>query len=100
MRLPDLPAHTVEDARAGDLTALGRILAGLQPGIYNLAMRMLRHREDARDATQDILLRIVTHLGTLREPAALGGWAFQVAPGQAEAKGGGKQAAMGHAGRS
>ena len=53
-----------------------------------------------RVATQDKLLRIVTHPGTPREPAALGGWAFQLAPGQAEGKGGGKQAAMGHAGRS
>ena len=72
-------------------TSPRRLVAGLQPGIYNLAMRLLGHREDARDATQDILLRIVTHLGTPREPAALRGWAFQLAPGQAEGKGGGNQ---------
>jgi RNA polymerase sigma factor (sigma-70 family) len=79
MRLPEIPAETLAAARAGQLVAIDAILGAMQPGVFNLAIRMLGHREDARDATQEILLKVVTHLGTLREDARFGPWVFQVA---------------------
>lgn len=36
------------------------------PAGVGLALRMLWHPEDARDAAQEILLRVVTHLATFR----------------------------------
>lgn len=66
-------------ARAGDLGAIDAVLAAIQPGVFNLAMRMLGHREDARDATQEILLKVVTHLGGFRGDSAFGTWVWQVA---------------------
>ncbi len=69
----------LQEATDGDLAALDRLLRLLQPGVYNLALRMLGQRDDAADATQEILLKIVTHLGSFRGQAAFSTWVFQVA---------------------
>lgn len=66
-------------ARQGDRAALGSVVQALQNPVYGLCMRMLGHPADAEDATQEILIKIITHLGTLREDGAAGGWALRVA---------------------
>lgn len=69
----------VERARGGELAALEALLRAVQGPLYNLAVRMLGRREDAQDATQEILLKITTHLGSWRGEAAFGTWAWSVA---------------------
>ncbi len=51
----------------------------LQPGVFTLALRVLGHRDDAADATQEILLKIVTHLSRFRGEAAFTTWVWRVA---------------------
>ncbi|MFP3325623.1 sigma factor, partial [Planococcus sp. SIMBA_160] len=63
----------------GDRAALAAVVHSLQRQIYGLAMRMLAHPADAEAATQEILIKIITHLGTLRDAEAAGGWALKVA---------------------
>jgi RNA polymerase sigma factor (sigma-70 family) len=79
MKMPDVPEDLLARARGGELQALGNLLASLQPAIYNLAVRMLGNREDAQDATQEILLKLTTHLGSFRGESAFGTWAYRVA---------------------
>ena len=69
----------VDRARGGDLHALNALLLHIQGPVYNLAVRMLGRREDAQDATQEILLKVTTHLGTWRGESAFGTWVFGVA---------------------
>ncbi len=69
----------VERAAQGDLAALDAVIVCIQPGVFNLAVRMLGNREDAADATQEILLKAVTHLGSFRGDAAFATWVFQIA---------------------
>lgn len=66
-------------AREGDRAALDMLVRAAQRPIYNLALRMLADPGAAEDATQEILIRIVTNLGALRDPAAAGGWALRIA---------------------
>lgn len=47
--------------------------------MYELAVRMLWHPADAEDATQEILVRIVTHLGSFRGESRFSTWAWRVA---------------------
>lgn len=61
----------VSMAKEGDKKALEELVLQIQDKIYGLALRMLYHPSDAEDASQEILLRIVTHLGTFREKAPL-----------------------------
>lgn len=56
----------VEKAKAGDQAALEEIIRQIQDKIYALALRMLWHPEDAQDATQEILIRVITHLGSFK----------------------------------
>ncbi len=45
----------VASAREGDRDSLERLVVHIQRPVYNLALRMLWHPEDARDASQEIL---------------------------------------------
>src|SRR5689334_24847844 len=65
-------------AVAGDRAALERLLRAIQPRLYGLALRMLWHPQDAEDATQEILIRIVTRLGSFRGESGFLTWAHRV----------------------
>jgi RNA polymerase sigma factor (sigma-70 family) len=71
--------RAAREAREGDRTALERLIAGLQDRVYGLALRMMWHPEDARDATQEILLRVITHLGDFRGESAVMTWVYRIA---------------------
>jgi RNA polymerase sigma factor (sigma-70 family) len=66
-------------AREGDREALESLVSTIQDRVYGLALRMLWHPEDARDATQEILIRIVTRLSTFRGASSFSTWAYRVA---------------------
>ncbi len=61
------------------LMYLNAVLLSIQPGVYNLAVRMLGNRDDAADAAQEILMKVVTHLSSFRGDAAFTTWVFQIA---------------------
>jgi RNA polymerase sigma factor (sigma-70 family) len=66
-------------AAAGDRHALERVVASVRDDVYRLALRMLWHPQDAEDATQEALIRIMTRVGTYRGEAAFATWAYRVA---------------------
>lgn len=66
-------------AAAGDARALDELCRELQGPIYQLAMRMFGHPEDAADATQEALIRIITHLASFEGRSKLTTWAYTVA---------------------
>jgi RNA polymerase sigma-70 factor (ECF subfamily) len=78
---PDVAA-LVDAARAGDRTAFGTL--------YELYGRMVHgvllgagQRDDVQDLVQDVFLRALRQLHTLREPAAFGGWLATLARNEA-----------------
>ncbi len=79
MKIVDPGQAIIDRATQGELAALDATLLAIQPGVYNLAVRMLGNSEDAADATQEILLKVVTHLGSFRRQAAFTTWVFQIA---------------------
>lgn len=74
---------TIEDAAqraiAGDKDALNQLVTALQDDVYGISLRMLCNREDAEDATQEILIRIVTRLSQFDFRSRLKTWAYRVA---------------------
>jgi len=74
-----LDTQLVGAARQGSRVALEALVLALQGPVFNLAVRMLANRPDAEDATQEILIKVVTHLGDLRDGEAAGAWAFRIA---------------------
>ena len=69
----------VEQAREGNEAALEAVVRGIQNQVYNLALRMLSHPTDAEDATQEILIRVITHLSQYRGESAFTTWVYRVA---------------------
>jgi Sigma-70 region 2 len=58
-------------ARTGNRKGLEELVQRHQGWIYNTAVRMLYHPEDAEDATQEILLKALTRLSSFRESKQL-----------------------------
>ena len=79
MKITDPGLDTVAAATQGQLLAIDSLLLTIQPGVFNLAMRMLGNRDDAADATQEILLKVITHLGGFESRSAFTTWVFQIA---------------------
>jgi len=69
----------VAAAVAGDSKAVDRLVRGLERWVYNFALRMLWEPRDAEDATQEILVRIVTRLSGFRGESTLRTWAWRIA---------------------
>ena len=69
----------VRSAQEGDRRALEELVTSIQQKIYRLALHMLWHPEDARDAAQEILVRIVTRLSSFRGESSFETWAYRVA---------------------
>jgi RNA polymerase sigma factor (sigma-70 family) len=66
-------------AVAGDSQALSRLVEEVQHPVYRLALRFLGHPEDAKDASQEILIRLITHLGSFEGRSQFMTWAYSVA---------------------
>ena len=66
-------------AKEGDAKALETLIRGVQGRVHKLALRMLADPTAAQDATQEILIRIVTKLSTFREDSRFETWTYRVA---------------------
>lgn len=69
----------VDKAIAGDKNALETLIVGVQDIVFNLSLRMLGTFADAEDATQDILLKMITHLSSFRGDSSFTTWVFSIA---------------------
>ena len=69
----------VNKATAGDKKALETLVASVQDIVFNLSLRMLGTFADAEDATQDILLKMITHLSSFRGDSSFTTWVFSIA---------------------
>ena len=73
------PTELVTRAKAGDSDALTRLIELVRDDVYRLSLRMLWHPEDAADATQEILLKVVTSISTFRGESSFRTWTFRIA---------------------
>jgi len=72
-------ADLVERAKMGDKHALETIIRRIQDTVYGLAIRMLFVPADAEDATQEILVKVITNLGTFKGESRFGTWVYRIA---------------------
>jgi RNA polymerase sigma factor (sigma-70 family) len=66
-------------AAEGDRAALSELVREIQHPMYRLALRFLGNPDDAQDACQEILIRIITRLGTFEGRSKFSTWAYTVA---------------------
>ncbi len=75
----DADRELVIRAQTGDRQALEELIERHQPWIYNIAVRMLYSAENAEDATQDILIHMMTGLRTFRGESKFRTWLYRPA---------------------
>ena len=71
--------HLIEQATAGDKSALETVILSVQDLVFNLSLRMLGAFLDAEDASQDILVKVITHLSSFRGDSSFSTWVFRIA---------------------
>jgi RNA polymerase sigma factor (sigma-70 family) len=69
----------VTRAKAGDHKALESVVRAVQQEVYGIALRFLWHPQDAEDATQEILIRVITGLGSFRGDSGFRTWVYRIA---------------------
>ena len=69
----------VSEAQAGDEGALEKLVRRHQPWVFNIAIRMVWSRQVAEDATQEILIKVVTKLSTFRGQSQFRTWLYRIA---------------------
>src|SRR5580698_1527750 len=64
--------------RSGDREALEHLIERHQGWIFNIAVRMLYHPQDAEDATQEMLLKALTRLSSFESRSSFRTWLYRI----------------------
>jgi len=75
--IPD--EELVAKAQAGDRDALEKLVRRHQAWVFNIATRMVWRRDLAEDATQEILIKVVTKLSTFKAQSQFRTWLYRIA---------------------
>jgi RNA polymerase sigma-70 factor, ECF subfamily len=72
-------AELVARAKAGKLEAFEALTTRYEQRVYSLALRMLRHEQDAEDVTQQAFLSALENLRGFRGDASFATWLLRIA---------------------
>ena len=68
----------IESARRGSRDGLERLILRHQAWVYNIAVRMVFHPQDAEEVTQEVLIKAVTRLSTFRGDSQFRTWLYRI----------------------
>src|SRR5438445_13653659 len=68
----------IRRANAGERAPLEELVRRHQAWIYNIAVRMLYHPQDAEDATQEILIKALTALSSFQGRRSFRTWRYRI----------------------
>jgi RNA polymerase sigma-70 factor (ECF subfamily) len=82
--LPAAPEYVQEDAwvissQRGDALAFNRLVLKWESRVYNLALRMLQHPDEAAEATQEVFLSAYKSIRRFRRNAKFSTWLYRIA---------------------
>ena len=69
----------VAAARGGDTRAFGSLVDAYGTAVFNLALRMIGNREDARDLAQNVFVKAYEKLDTFDGRSRLFSWMYRIA---------------------
>ncbi|GAB2563904.1 RNA polymerase sigma factor [Kribbella endophytica] len=69
-----MDADLTRSAQAGDVAALGTLLARHQAGMRAVALSLLGNTPDVEDVLQDAAVTALRRIGDVRQPDAVGAW--------------------------
>jgi RNA polymerase sigma-70 factor (ECF subfamily) len=77
-RSPTWLALLVERAAAGDTAAFEQIMIHSQQRVMAMSWRMLGNEADARDASQEVFLRVYKYLGRFKQDQDFFAWLYRI----------------------
>ena len=73
----------INKARQGDNLAMGTLVNRYSKRVYNLALRIVRNKEEAEDVLQDTFLTVVAKLDTFDGRSSFFTWLYRIATNSA-----------------
>jgi RNA polymerase sigma factor (sigma-70 family) len=70
--------NLIREAVSGDKDSLESLVRRHQDWIYNIALRMVFNPEEAKDVTQEVLIKIITKLSSFRGRSSFRTWAYRI----------------------
>ncbi len=74
----DEDAKSIKAFRAGDINAFNRLLEKYMDRIFNVCYRFLGDYEDAKDASQDVFLKVYDSLNKFRGDSSFYTWLYKI----------------------
>jgi RNA polymerase sigma factor (sigma-70 family) len=68
----------IEQAKYGSREALEKLVLRHQAWIYNIAVRMVFHAQDAEEVTQEVLIKAITRLSTFQGESQFRTWLYRI----------------------
>ncbi len=68
----------VASSKQGDTLAFNRLVLKWETTVFNMATRMLRDREEAAEATQEVFLLAFKHIKRFREKSRFSTWLYRI----------------------
>lgn len=65
-------------AKAGDMQAFEALILQHEKIVYNVALRMMNHSEDAKDISQEVFLKAYKSIGQFDERAMFSTWLYRI----------------------
>lgn len=68
----------VQRSLEGDRKALEQLIKRHQAFIYNVSLKLVLYPQDAEDVTQDVLIKVITHLSSFRGQSNFRTWLYRI----------------------
>lgn len=73
----------ITQARRGNVEAYNLLVSRWEKRVFNYILRLVGHREDALDLTQDVFLKAYQHLSKLDDVSRFAPWLYRIAHNEA-----------------
>ena len=71
-------ARLVKRAKQGDMRAFEELILQHEKIVYNVALRMMNHSEDAKDISQEVFLKAYRNIGNFDERSQFSTWIYRI----------------------
>ncbi|MFZ5352986.1 MAG: RNA polymerase sigma factor [Bacillota bacterium] len=68
----------VKHSKSGDIESFEILIASYEKKAYNIALRIMGNEEDAKDMTQEALVRIYKSISNFKEQSAFSTWMYRI----------------------
>lgn len=77
-KMQDYELILVKKSISGDVDAFEELIKGYKKMAYNIALRVLRNKEDAEDISQEALIKVFKNIGSFNMKSSFKVWLYRI----------------------